>query len=196
MVTEIPYQVNKAVLIKTIADMVRDKRLEGISDIREESDRSGMRIVIEVKKDANAQVVLNSLYKKTNLQVSDGLIMLALVENGTEPKTLNLREILSCYLEHQKEVITRRTRFELNKTEERAHIVEGLVLALANIDEVIRVIKESADKNVAVEKLTATFALDEKQANAILEMRLQRLTSLEVENSKKNFPLWKPRFSI
>ena len=172
VVTEIPYQVNKAVLIKTIADMVRDKRLEGISDIREESDRSGMRIVIEVKKDANAQVVLNSLYKKTNLQVSDGLIMLALVENGTEPKTLNLREILSCYLEHQKEVITRRTRFELNKTEERAHIVEGLVLALANIDEVIRVIKESADKNVAVEKLTATFALDEKQANAILEMRL------------------------
>ncbi|HAC10801.1 MAG TPA: DNA gyrase subunit A [Clostridiales bacterium] len=185
VVTEIPYQVNKAMLIKTIADMVRDKRLEGISDIREESDRSGMRIVIEVKKDANAQVVLNSLYKKTNLQVSDGLIMLALVENGTEPKTLNLREILSCYLEHQKEVITRRTRFELNKTEERAHIVEGLVLALANIDEVIRVIKESADKNVAVEKLTATFALDEKQANAILEMRLQRLTSLEVEKLKE-----------
>ena len=185
VVTEIPYQVNKAVLIKTIADMVRDKRLEGISDIREESDRSGMRIVIEVKKDANAQVVLNSLYKKTNLQVSDGLIMLALVENGTEPKTLNLREILSCYLEHQKEVITRRTRFELNKTEERAHIVEGLVLALVNIDEVIRVIKESADKNVAVEKLTATFALDEKQANAILEMRLQRLTSLEVEKLKE-----------
>ena len=185
VVTEIPYQVNKAVLIKTIADMVRDKRLEGISDIREESDRTGMRIVIEVKKDANAQVVLNSLYKKTNLQVSDGLIMLALVENGTEPKTLNLREILSCYLDHQKEVITRRTRFELNKTEERAHIVEGLVLALANIDEVIRVIKESADKNVAVEKLTATFALDEKQANAILEMRLQRLTSLEVEKLKE-----------
>ena len=185
VVTEIPYQVNKAVLIKTIADMVRDKRLEGISDIREESDRTGMRIVIEVKKDANAQVVLNTLYKKTNLQISDGLIMLALVENGTEPRTLNLREILSYYLQHQKEVITRRTRFELNKTEERAHIVEGLVLALANIDEVIRVIKESADKNVAVEKLTATFELDEKQANAILEMRLQRLTSLEVEKLKE-----------
>lgn len=185
VVTEIPYQVNKAVLIKTIADMVRDKRLEGISDIREESDRTGMRIVIEVKKDANAQVVLNTLYKKTNLQVSDGLIMLALVENGTEPKTLNLREILQYYLAHQKEVITRRTRFELNKTEERAHIVEGLVLALANIDEVIKVIKESADKNVAVERLTATFELDEKQANAILEMRLQRLTSLEVEKLKE-----------
>lgn len=185
VVTEIPYQVNKAVLIKTIADMVRDKRLEGISDIREESDRTGMRIVIEVKKDANAQVVLNTLYKKTNLQISDGLIMLALVENGTEPKTLNLREILAYYLQHQKEVITRRTRFELNKTEERAHIVEGLVLALANIDEVIKTIKESADKNVAVEKLTATFELDEKQANAILEMRLQRLTSLEVEKLKE-----------
>ena len=185
VVTEIPYQVNKAVLIKTIADMVRDKRLEGISDIREESDRTGMRIVIEVKKDANAQVVLNTLYKKTNLQISDGLIMLALVENGTEPRTLNLREILAYYLQHQKEVITRRTRFELNKTEERAHIVEGLVLALANIDEVIKTIKESADKNVAVEKLTATFELDEKQANAILEMRLQRLTSLEVEKLKE-----------
>lgn len=185
VVTEIPYQINKAMLIKTIADMVRDKKLEGISDIREESDRSGMRIVIEVKKDANAQVVLNTLYKKTNLQISDGLIMLALVENGTEPKTLNLREILQYYLAHQKEVITRRTRFELNKTEERAHIVEGLVLALANIDEVIRVIKESADKNVAVEKLTQAFELDEKQANAILEMRLQRLTSLEVEKLKE-----------
>ena len=185
VVTEIPYQINKAVLIKTIADMVRDKRLEGISDIREESDRTGMRIVIEVKKDANAQVVLNTLYKKTNLQISDGLIMLALVENGTEPRTLNLREILQYYLAHQKEVITRRTRFELNKTEERAHIVEGLVLALANIDEVIKVIKESADKNVAVERLTQAFELDEKQANAILEMRLQRLTSLEVEKLKE-----------
>lgn len=185
IVTEIPYQVNKAVLIKTIADKVRDKELEGISDIREESDRSGMRIVIDVKKDANAQVVLSSLYKKTNLQVSDGLIMLALVENGTEPRTLNLREILYYYLEHQKEVITRRTRFELNKTEERAHIVEGLVLALANIDEVIRIIKESSDKNVAVDNLTAAFELDEKQANAILEMRLQRLTSLEVEKLKE-----------
>ena len=181
VVTEIPYQVNKATLIKTIADMVKDKRLEGISDIREESDRDGMRIVIECKKDANAQVVLNTLYKRTNLQISDGIIMLALVENGTEPKTLNLREILQHYLNHQKEVITRRTRFELNKTEERAHIVAGLVLALANIDEVIKIIKESADKNVAVANLTTAFELDEKQANAILEMRLQRLTSLEVE---------------
>ena len=185
VVTELPYQVNKAVLIKTIADMVKDKRIEGISDIREESDREGMRIVIECKKDAIAQVVLNTLYKRTNLQVSDGIIMLALVENGTEPRTLNLQQILSYYLDHQKEVITRRTRFELNKTEERAHIVRGLVLALANIDEVIRIIKQSPDKNIAIENLTTAFALDEKQANAILEMRLQRLTSLEVEKLKE-----------
>ena len=184
IVTEIPYQVNKALLIKTIADMVRDKRLEGISDIRDESDRDGMRIVIEVKKDANAQVVLNTLYKKTKLQISDGIILLALVENGTEPKTLNIRDILYHYLNHQKEVIVRRTRFELNKTEERAHIIAGLVLALANVDEVIRIIKASADKNEAIVGLTTAFALDEKQANAILEMRLQRLTSLEVEKLK------------
>ena len=181
VVTEIPYQVNKAQLVKTIADMVNDKRLEGISDIRDESGRDGMRIVIEIKKDANAQVVLNTLYKKTKLQSSDGII---LVENGTEPKTLNLRDILWHYLNHQKEVITRRTRFDLNKTEERAHIIAGLVLALANVDEVIRIIKASADKYKAIEGLTAAFALDEKQANAILEMRLQRLTSLEVEKLK------------
>jgi len=181
VVTEIPYQVNKAMLIKTIADMVRDKRLEGISDIRDESDRDGLRIVIECKKDANAQVVLNTLYKKTKLQISDGIILLALVENGTEPKTLNLREVLYHYLEHQKEVIVRRTKFELDKTEERAHLIAGLVLALANIDEVVRIIKESKDKYNAIEGLTSAFVLDEKQANAILEMRLQRLTSLEVE---------------
>ncbi|MBQ8294927.1 MAG: DNA gyrase subunit A [Clostridia bacterium] len=185
VVTEIPYQVNKAQLIKTIADMVNDKRLEGISDIRDESGRDGMRIVIECKKDANAQVVLNTLYKKTKLQTSDGIILLALVENGTEPKTLNLRDILYHYLNHQKEVITRRTRYELNKTEERAHIIAGLVLALANVDEVIRIIKASADKNAAIVGLTSAFELDEKQANAILEMRLQRLTSLEVEKLKE-----------
>ena len=184
IVTEIPYQVNKAVLVKTIADMVKDKRLEGISDIRDESGRDGMRVVIEIKKDANAQVVLNTLYKKTKLQSSDGIILLALVENGTEPKTLNLQEILRYYLDHQKEVITRRTRFDLNKTEERAHIIAGLVLALANVDEVIRIIKASADKNSAIVGLTSAFELDEKQANAILEMRLQRLTSLEVEKLK------------
>ena len=184
IVSEIPYQVNKAMLVKTIADMVKDKRLEGISDIRDESGRDGMRIVIEIKKDANAQVVLNTLYKKTKLQSSDGIILLALVENGTEPKTLNLQEILAHYLNHQKEVITRRTKYDLNKTEERAHIIAGLVLALANVDEVIRIIKASADKNSAIVGLTSAFELDEKQANAILEMRLQRLTSLEVEKLK------------
>ena len=184
VVTEIPYQVNKAQLIKTIADMVNDKRLEGISDIRDESGRDGMRIVIECKKDANAQVVLNTLFKKTKLQISDGIILLALVENGTEPKNLNLQEILYHYLQHQKEVITRRTRFDLNKTEERAHIIAGLVLALANVDEVIRIIKASADRQAAVAGLTSAFELDEKQAIAILEMRLQRLTSLEVEKLK------------
>ena len=184
IVTEIPYQVNKAQLVKTIADMVNDKKLEGISDIRDESGRDGMRIVIEIKKDANAQVVLNTLYKKTKLQNSDGIILLALVENGTEPKTLNLRDILYHYLEHQKEVIVRRTRYDLNKTEEKAHIIAGLVLALANVDEVIRIIKASADKNEAIAGLTSAFELDERQANAILEMRLQRLTSLEVEKLK------------
>jgi DNA gyrase subunit A len=178
VVTEIPYQVNKAVLIKTMADMVKDKRLEGISDIREESDRSGMRIVIDVKKDASPQVVLNTLYKHTNLQISDGINLLALVNKGTEPKVMNLREILVEYLDHQKEVIVRRTKFDLNKTEERAHSVAGLVLALANVDEVIAIIKASADKNEANVKLCSAFELDEKQANAILEMRLQRLTSL------------------
>ena len=185
VVTELPYQVNKAVLIETIANMVRDKRLEGISDIREESGREGLRIVIECKKDANSQVVLNTLYKHTNLQISDGIILLALVENGTEPKTLNLREILEYYLNHQKEVITRRTRYDLNKTEERAHIIEGLVLALANIDEVIKIIKESRDKADAIARLTSSFELSEKQANAILEMKLSRLTSLEVEKLKE-----------
>ncbi len=185
VVTEIPYQVNKAQLVVQIADMVKDKRVEGIADIRDESGREGLRIVIECKKDANAQVVLNTLYKHTNLQVSDGIILLALVENGTEPKYLSIRDILYYYLEHQKEVIVRRTKFDLAKTEERAHIVEGLVLALANIDEVIRIIKESTDKNDANLKLTTAFELSEKQANAILEMRLQRLTSLEVEKLKE-----------
>ncbi len=177
--SEIPYQVNKARLIENIADLVKDKRIEGISDIREESDRDGMRIVIELRKDANAQVVLNTLYKHTQLQTSNGIIILALVDG--EPKVLGLKDCIHYYIEHQKEVIVRRTRFDLNKAEERAHIVAGLVLALANIDEVIAIIKQSADKNVACERLMQAFELSDKQANAILEMRLQRLTSLEVE---------------
>ena len=183
VVTELPYQVNKAMLIKSIADMVKDKRLEGISDIKDESDRHGMRVVIDLKKDANAQVVLNTLYKHTNLQVKDGIILLALVDG--EPKVLGLKEILTHYIAHQEEVIVRRTKYDLAKTEEREHIVQGLVIALANIDRVIEIIRASADKNSACEALIAEFELSDKQANAILEMRLQRLTSMEVEKLKE-----------
>lgn len=183
VVTEIPYQVNKAKLIIQIADMVKNKKIEGISDIKEESDREGMRIVIEIKRDANAQVVLNTLYKHTMLQVSFGAINLALI-NGV-PKVLNLKEILSAYLDFQKEIIVRRTKFDLDKAEQRAHILQGLVIAQANIDEVIRVIKLSDDKNDAIAKLIKLFELTEKQAAAILDMRLQRLTGLEVEKLKQ-----------
>ena len=179
VITELPYQVNKARFITQIADLVKNKKLEGISDLKEESDREGLRVVVDVKKDANAQVVLNSLYKHTMLQQSSGIIMLALV-NG-EPKVLNLKEMLYYYLEHQKEVTVRKTRFDLKKAEEREHIVKGLVIALASIDEVIRIIKKSSDKQEAVTNLTENFALDEIQANAILEMKLSKLTSLEVE---------------
>ena len=179
IVTEIPYQVNKAKLVESIADLVKNKKIEGISDIREESDRDGMRIVIEVKKDANAQVVLNLLYKHTNLQVSDGIIMLALVD-GT-PKVLNLKECLYYYLEHQKDVITRRTRYDLNKTEERAHILRGLVIAQASINEVVEVCKNARDKTDCVQQLTANFMLDERQATAVAELRLFRISHLEVD---------------
>lgn len=179
IVTELPYQVNKALLIKSIADLVKDKRIDGIADVKEESDRDGMRIVIEVKRDAQAQVVLNMLFKHTNLQVSGGIIFLALVHG--EPKVINLKEILVYYLEHQREVIERRTRYDLEKAEEREHILEGLVKALANIDEVVNIIKTSRDRYEAAERLMSTFYLSDKQANAILDMRLARLTSLEVD---------------
>ncbi len=179
IITELPYQVNKAQLIIQIADHVKNKRLEGISDIREETDRTGMRIVIDIKKDANAQVVLNSLYKLTQLQKSSGIIFLALV--GKTPRILNLKEMLYYYLEHQKEVLVRKTQFDLAKAKEREHIVRGLVIALANIDEVIRIIKSADDRADASLKLTQSFELDETQANAILEMKLSKLTSLEVE---------------
>lgn len=179
IVTEIPYQVNKAKLIETMANLVKDKRIEGISDIREESDRDGMRIVIEIKKDANAQVVLNLLYKHTNLQISDGLIMLALVD-GT-PKICTLKDFIYYYLEHQKEVIRRRTKYDLAKTEERAHILRGLVIAQASIDEVVAVCRSAVDKTDCVNKLTANFALDVKQATAVAELRLYRLSHLEVD---------------
>lgn len=183
VVTELPYQVNKAMLIKTIADMVKDKRIEGISDIKDESDRHGLRMVIDLKKDANSQVVLNTLYKHTNLQVKDGIILLALVDG--EPKVMGIKEILQHYIAHQESVIVRRTRYDLAKTEEREHIVKGLVIALADIDKVIEIIKKSNDKQSACEALMSEFELSDKQANAILEMRLQRLTAMEVEKLRE-----------
>ena len=183
IVTELPYQVNKARLIIQMADLVKNKKIEGIADIKEESDRDGMRIVIDLKRDANPQVVLNMLYKHTQLQVSDGIIFLALVD-GT-PRILNLKEMLYYYLEHQKEVLTRKTQFDLGKALEREHIVKGLVIALANIDEVVQIIKTSSDKQDAVTKLMENFELSDKQANAILEMKLARLTSLEVTKLKE-----------
>ena len=177
VVTEIPYQVNKAKLIENIADLVKDKKITGISDLRDESDRDGMRIVVELKRDANPNVVLNLLYKHTKLQDSFGVIMLALVNN--EPRVLNIKEILSNYIDYQKEVITRRTVFELNKAEARAHILEGLRIALDNIDEVISIIRHSKTAEIAKNTLMEKFALSDKQATAILEMRLRRLTGLE-----------------
>lgn len=177
IVTEIPYQVNKAKLIENIADLVKDKRITGISDLRDESDREGMRIVIELKRDANPNVVLNLLYKHTKLQDTFGIIMLALVNN--EPKVLNLKQILENYVEFQKEVITRRTVFDLNKAEARAHILEGLKIALDNIDEVISIIRNSKTTEIAKDTLMERFNLSEKQSQAILEMRLRRLTGLE-----------------
>ena len=177
IVTELPYQVNKAKLIENIADLVKDKKVTGISDLRDESDREGMRIVIELKRDANANVVLNTLYKHTKMQDTFGVIMIALVDN--EPQVLNLKQVLTHYINFQKEVITRRTVFELNKAKERAHILEGLIIALDNIDEVIRIIRESKTAEIAKNTLVEKFSLSEKQAVAILEMRLRRLTGLE-----------------
>ncbi len=179
VVTEIPYQVNKEELRKSIVNLVKEKKVEGISDIRDESDRHGMRLVIELKKDVNSQILLNTLYKHTNLQIKDGIILLALVDG--EPKVIGLKEILEHYIAHQEEVIKRRVKYDLSKAEEREHIIKGLVIALANIDEVIEIIKRSNDKASAMNSLQEKFILTEKQANAILEMKLQRLTSMEVE---------------
>ncbi|CAG9622871.1 DNA gyrase subunit A [Sutcliffiella rhizosphaerae] len=185
LVHELPYQVNKAKLIEKIADLVRDKKLDGISDLRDESDRNGMRIVIEVKRDANANVLLNNLYKQTSLQTSFGINMLALV-NG-EPKVLNLKQCLYYYLEHQKVVIKRRTAFELRKAEARAHILEGLRIALDHLDAVITLIRNSQTADIAREGLMTEFSLTEKQAQAILDMRLQRLTGLEREKIEEEY---------
>lgn len=177
IVTELPYQVNKSRLIEHIAELIRDKKIVGISDLRDESDREGIRIVIELKKDANSNVLLNQLYKLTKLQDSFGVIMLALVDN--EPKVLNLKESLNYYLLHQKDVVTRRTKYDLNKAEQRKHILEGYKIALDNIDEIIKIIKSSKTIEIARDTLIEKFNFSEIQANSILEMRLRRLTALE-----------------
>ena len=185
IVTELPYQVNKRQLIKNIADQVKDKRLEGISDLRDETDRNGMRIVIELKKDANAQVVLNNLYKQTALQSSFGIILLALVDDQKQPKILSLRQILDEYLRHQEQILTRRTEYDLRKARERAHLLEGLLIAQDNIDEVIHIIRTAYDD--AKQKLMERFALDDIQAQAILDMRLKALQGLDREKLQDEY---------
>ena len=185
IVTEIPYQVNKRMLIKNMADQVEDKRLEGISDIRDESDRNGMRIVIELKRDANAQVVLNRLFAQTQLQTTFAINMLALVDNQSQPKILSLRHIIDEYLKYQEEVILRRTRFDLKKVQDRAHLIEGLLIAQDNIDEVIRIIRTSYDN--AKENLMTRFNLDDIQAQAICEMRLIALQGLNREKLEAEY---------
>jgi DNA gyrase subunit A len=179
IVTELPYQVNKRQLIKTIAEQVKDKRLDGISDLRDETDRNGMRMVIELKKDANPQVVLNNLFKQTALQSSFGIIMLALVDDQKQPRILTLRQIIDEYLAHQNDVLTRRTQFDLRKAQERAHLLEGLLIAQDNIDEVIRIIRSAYDD--AKQKLMERFGLDDVQAQAILDMRPKALQGLDRE---------------
>jgi len=185
VVTEVPYQVNKSALIEKIADLVRDKKIEDISDIRDESDRDGLRVVIELKRDANAPVVLNNLYKHTQMQTTFGVIMLALVEG--RPQVLSLRQMIDHFIKHRNEVIVRRTKFELDEAEKRAHILEGYVIALDNIDEIIKLIKKAKDVPTAQEGLIKKFKLSEIQAKAILEMRLQKLTGLERKKVEEEY---------
>jgi len=185
IITEIPYQVNKTNLIESIADLVQSKRVEGISDLRDESDKDGMRIVIELKRDQNAEVILNQLYKHTQMQTTFGIIMLALVDN--RPEVLSLKELLSHYIEHRRHIIVNRTKFELAKAEDRAHILEGLKIALKNLDKIIAIIKKSKDPKIAKEALIDKFDLSARQAQAILEMQLQRLTGLEREKIDKEY---------
>ncbi len=185
IVSELPYQVNKRQLIKNIADQVKDKRLEGISDLRDETDRNGMRIVIELKKDVNPQVVLNNLFKQTSLQSSFGIIMLALVDDQKQPRILSLRQIIDEYLTFQTQVLTRRTRYDLKKAQERAHLLQGLLIAQDNIDEVIRIIRSAYDD--AKEKLMERFGLDDVQAQAILDMRLKALQGLDRQKLQAEF---------
>ena len=175
--TEIPYQVNKARLIESIADLQRQKVLDGITALRDESDRSGMRIAIELRADVSPDIMLNNLFKHTQMQVNFGAIMLALVDG--HPRILNLKQILYYYLKHQEEVITRRSQYELDKARAKAHILEGLLIALDHIDEVIKTIRESRTDDVAKQALMSKFGLSEKQAIAILDMRLRKLTGLE-----------------
>ncbi|CAN3967001.1 SMI1/KNR4 family protein, partial [Dysosmobacter welbionis] len=179
------YQVNKRMLIKSMADQVEDKRLDGISDIRDESDRDGMRIVIELKRDANPQVVLNRLFAQTQLQTSFAINMLALVNNQSQPKILSLRHIIDEYLAFQEEVIIRRTKYDLRKAQERAHLLEGLLVAQDNIDEVIKIIRSSYDN--AKENLMSRFGLDDVQAQAILDMRLKALQGLDREKLEAEY---------
>ncbi len=185
VVTELPYMVNKARLIEKIAELVKDKKIDGITELRDESDRTGMRICIELRRDINANVLLNQLYKHTQMQDTFGVIMLALVNN--EPRVLNLHDMLKYYLLHQEEVVTRRTRYDLNKAEERAHILQGLLIALDNIDEVIRIIRSSQNTAIAKEGLMQSFQLTEVQAQAIVDMRLRALTGLERERLENEF---------
>lgn len=185
IVTEIPYMVNKAHLIEKIAELVKEKKLDGITDLRDESDRSGMRIVIELRKDVNPNILLNQLYKHTQLQENFNVIMIALVDG--QPRVLNLKEVLHYYLKHQKEVIVRRTKFDLNKAEARAHILEGLKIALDHLDEVIQTIRSSSNTENAKNELINKFGLSEKQAQAILDLRLQRLTALEREKIQEEY---------
>ncbi len=183
IVEEIPYQVNKTLLIENIADLVKDKKIEGISDIRDESDRKGMRLVIELKASANPEIVLNQLYQHTQLQTTFGIIMLALDEN--KPKIMNLKELINAFIKHRFIVITKRNRFELDKAEKRSHILEGLKIALENIDDVVKLIKQSNNVEKAKQELISTFTLSNEQALAILDMKLQRLTSLEQSKMQK-----------
>ena len=185
VVTEIPYNVNKARLIEKIAELHKDKKIDGITDLRDESSREGMRICIELRRDVNPNIILNQLYKHTQLQDTFGVIMLALVDN--QPKILNLKEMLTHYLNHQKDVVTRRTKYELNKAEERAHILEGLLIALDNIDEVIQIIRSSADVNTAKATLMERFGLSDAQAQAIVDMRLRALTGLERDKIQQEY---------
>jgi DNA gyrase subunit A len=185
VISEIPFQVNKTTLIESIANLVQEKKIEGISDVRDESDKDGMRIVVELKRDAESQVVLNRLYKHTQMQSSFGIIMLALV--GNRPRVLNLRQLIDLYLEHRKDVITRRTKFELDKAQNRAHILEGLKLAIKNLDRIISLIKKSKNPQEAKTELMDKFGLTDIQAQAILEMQLQRLTSLERDKIEKEY---------